>query len=223
MASTPSNHSFPIRYLAIMPPAPIPAAPSGLTVAPDHASSILFVTLLVTTFMVLALNTLYLAFRQKEAAEKSRKQIEKVESAAEKQPERVKFAWDIARIKLEEYFNRNLDQAKSIFIVSVVVMFIGFAFVGYGVFVAFRGFLQPSIVAATSGIITEFIGATFMAIYRATLREAAEFMSVLERINTVGMAVQILDSMPDDAADLKNKTRAEIVNLLLAVRPPKDN
>ncbi len=40
-------------------------------------------------------------------------------------------------------------------------------------------------------------------------------MSVLERINSVGMAVQILDSISGEHEDLKNKTRAEIVKMLL--------
>jgi len=42
-------------------------------------------------------------------------------------------------------------------------------------------------------------------------------MEVLERINTVGMAVQILDAIPEQETQLKNSTRAEIVALLLSV------
>jgi hypothetical protein len=45
-------------------------------------------------------------------------------------------------------------------------------------------------------------------------------MSVLERINTVGMAVQVLDSIPETNAALKDKTRAEIVALLLSGNVP---
>jgi len=47
------------------------------------------------------------------------------------------------------------------------------------------------------------------------MSQANTFMQVLERINTVGMAVQILDSIPDADAQLKNSTRAELVTLLL--------
>jgi hypothetical protein len=38
-------------------------------------------------------------------------------------------------------------------------------------------------------------------------------MSVLERINTVGMSIQVLDSIPE--GDLKNKTRAQMIDHLL--------
>jgi len=43
------------------------------------------------------------------------------------------------------------------------------------------------------------IGVTFMVIYRSTMAQANQFMEVLERINTVGMAVQILDTIPNEA------------------------
>ncbi len=96
-------------------------------------------------------------------------------------------------------------------------MVVGFALVSYGVIVAFTrpDAIKPSLVSAGSGIITEFIGVTFMVIYRSTLAQAGQFMSILERINTVGMAVQILDSIPEGTSELKNQTRAEIVRLLL--------
>ena len=79
-----------------------------------------------------------------------------------------------------------------------------------------RDSLKVSAIAALSGIITEFIGATFMMIYRSTMTQANQFMEVLERINTVGMAVQFLDAIPQEHAELKNITRTEIVGLLLS-------
>ncbi len=53
-----------------------------------------------------------------------------------------------------------------------------------------------------------------MVIYRSTITQANEFMTVLERINSVGMAVQILDSLPE-GTDLKNTARADLSMLLL--------
>jgi cytochrome c biogenesis protein CcdA len=94
-------------------------------------------------------------------------------------------------------------------------MLVGFGFVLWGVWLAIKTPGQNTAwVAAISGIITEFIGVTFMVIYRSTMSQANSFMQVLERINTVGMAVQILDSIPDADAQLKNTTRAELVSLL---------
>jgi hypothetical protein len=56
---------------------------------------------------------------------------------------------------------------------------------------------------------------TFMVIYRSTMAHATKFMTVLEQINNVGMAVQIMDAMDDKSGQLKDATRLEIVRLLL--------
>jgi hypothetical protein len=147
------------------------------------------------------------------------KRIEAIEVKAEKEPEKTKFAWDLARVKLEAYFDRNLSQVRMIFFVAVFVMIVGFGFILWGVGhgVSNPDSIKTSYLAAISGIITEFIGVTFMVIYRSTMAQANQFMEVLERINTVGMAVQILDAIPEQETQLKNTTRAEIVSLLLSV------
>lgn len=147
--------------------------------------------------------------------------IEKAEQKAESEPTKAKPAWDLARVKLEAYFDRNLFQVNQVFWLATVMMAVGFGFVLAAVVMSLNhpDVTPASKVAALSGIITQFIGATFLVIYRSTMAQASEFMSVLERINTVGMAVQVLDSIPDSNA-LKDKTRAEIVELLLSANIP---
>ena len=51
----------------------------------------------------------------------------------------------------------------------------------------------PPIIAAFSGIITEFIGATFLFIYRSTMQQATNYSKTLERINSVGRVVVAAD------------------------------
>jgi hypothetical protein len=108
-----------------------------------------------------------------------------------------------------------------VFWVASIVMGVGFLFVLVGVWLAYTrpSDIKPPLVAAISGIITQFIGATFMVIYRSTMAQANEFMTVLERINTVGMAVQVLDSLQDGTA-LKDNTRAHLATLLLSMKTP---
>ena len=144
--------------------------------------------------------------------------IEKAEQRAESEPTKAKPAWDLARVKLEAYFDRNLFQVNQVFWLAVVMMIVGFGFVLAAVMMSLNhSEVTPAAkVAALSGIIIQFIGATFVVIYRSTMAQANEFMSVLERINTVGMAVQVLDSIPETNSALKDKTRAQIVELLLS-------
>jgi hypothetical protein len=71
-----------------------------------------------------------------------------------------------------------------------------------------------------AGVITEFIGATFLFIYRSAIQQAVDYSKSLERINSVGMAMQILDTMPNTPdpgvpEDLKSKTKATLVELLV--------
>lgn len=171
------------------------------------------VAVVATAFSILTM------LSDKFAVATQERKIEQIAEKAEKEPEKTKFAWDLARVKLEAYFDRNLSQVQMIFFVAVAVMVVGFVFILWGVNLAITKpeVIKTSYIAAASGIITEFIGVTFMVIYRSTMAQANQFMEVLERINTVGMAVQILDAIPEKETELKNTTRAEIVSLLLSV------
>ena len=74
-----------------------------------------------------------------------------------------------------------------------------------------------AVIATSSGVITEFIGATFILVYRSTIQQAVNYSKTLERINAVGMAMQILDTIPEGAKidDLKERTKAALVELLV--------
>ena len=158
-------------------------------------------------------------WREAKANEVTNKKIQQAETNLEQQPERAKPAWDLARVTLESYFNRNLSQVASIFWLSVVVMLIGFVILVWGISMAFKSstVVVPAAIASAAGILTEFIGATFLFIYRSTIQQAINYSRTLERINSVGMAMQILDTMADqvNADDLKSKTKANLVELLV--------
>jgi hypothetical protein len=145
------------------------------------------------------------------------RRVAAAEARFAKEPEKAAPAWTVAQARMEQFFGRNLLQANLIFVVSLVVMAVGFGFVVYGIKLGLSNpaALSTSYLAGAFGALSEFIGVTFLVVYRSTLTEANSFMSVLERINTVGMAVQILDSIPDADAALKNQVRAELVQLLV--------
>ena len=159
------------------------------------------------------------AYLDKQVDEKSRKRIVEAESKAEKEPEKAKPAWDLARVTLESYFNKNLSQVTAIFWLSVFVMFIGFGIIVWEITQALvaPNSTLPTIVTGFAGVITELIGATFLFIYRSTMEQAVNYTRTLERINSVGMAMQILDIIPNNAKDdgLKNSTKAVVVKMLM--------
>jgi hypothetical protein len=145
------------------------------------------------------------------------KRIALAESRAEAEPEKVKPVWDLARVTLEAYFNQNLNQINYIFWLSAFVMIVGFGIIIWGISQAIQSpdTFVPATIASAAGVITEFIGATFLFIYRSTIQQAGSYLRTLERMSSVGMAVQILDTIPEGAKldDLKNKTKATLVEL----------
>jgi nitrate reductase gamma subunit len=153
-----------------------------------------------------------------------KKELNRATARVEAEPERVKPAWDLARVKFELYIDRNLSQITYIFWLSVVVMLMGFGIILFGISRAFTPVatidsapttISPAVLGTLAGIITEFIGATFLFLYRATAQQAANYMRALERINSVGMAMQILDTISGEAGDLQDRTKAELVKLFV--------
>jgi hypothetical protein len=87
----------------------------------------------------------------------------------------------------------------------------------YGSYMAFKqeSNLNASIVVAVSGLVANFIAATFLSSYKSTMEQAKEYVNVLERINAVGMSVQIIESINDSHAQIKEETKAELSKKLI--------
>jgi hypothetical protein len=146
--------------------------------------------------------------------------IDRAERVAVENPDKPGPLWEAARARLELYFQRNLSQISSIFWITCLVMIAGFIMIGYGLSKA-QGdqSLKGSALAVGAGLLTEFVAATFIVVYKSTMSQADTFVATLERINSVGMAIQILDSIPDSEGELKNKSRADLVTQILGQLP----
>jgi hypothetical protein len=145
--------------------------------------------------------------------------IEAVERRYEENPNQPQAAWDLARTKLEAYLNRNLNQVQSIFWLTVSVMIIGFVLIGLGVWKVYSdaAALKPAVVSACAGILVNAIAATFMLVYRSTMEQAKGYVTMLERINAVGMAVQILATIEDEDKSIRPQATADIAKQLLTL------
>ena len=152
-------------------------------------------------------------------AEKVESELEQVQTKARENPDKPEYAWDLARSKLERYLDRNLYEVRAIFFLTTTVMVAGFVLVLYGLIKAFAdpASLPVSIVSAVSGVLLSFIGGSFLLIYRSVLAQSATYVAILERINAVGMAVQIAATVPDTDAKLKSETTAALAKTLLTM------
>ncbi len=149
-------------------------------------------------------------------ARERKNRIDRIIDEVQNFPEKAKPAWDLASAKLEDYLARNLSQVRSIYYLVVLVMAVGFGFIGWGVYNVFSGAnLEASLVAAVSGIFVQFIGATFLLVYRSTMEQAKDYVAMLERINAVGMSVQLVETIEDSDPKARDKVRAELASSLL--------
>jgi MFS family permease len=166
----------------------------------------------VIAFVVSALQ------KTKEEAQKEQK-IEAVEKRVQENPRETQAAWELARIVLEKYINRNLAQVRAIFWLTSLVMIAGFTLIGIGSYQAFHDpqNFKASILTTVSGVVVSFIGGTFLVLYKSTMAQAKDYVTILERINAVGMSVQILDTLNDGGLDLKHETIADVAKQLLTM------
>ena len=96
-----------------------------------------------------------------ELQEREQLKIANLEQKLEQDPEKARFAWDLARIKLEAYFDRNLNQVRNIFYVAAFTMAVGFILILFGIVASIADPSRTNIalIASASGIITQFIRA----------------------------------------------------------------
>jgi hypothetical protein len=127
--------------------------------------------------------------------------------------------WELAQITLNKYYTRNLSQNNWIFYVSVIVMIAGFGLVLYGIAMAYNGPNNKllTIVSAASGVIVQFIGATFLVIYNSTISQAIQYTASLQKVSTVGTSLKILDSIKNDETEEMQKNN-DYVNLMITAK-----
>lgn len=148
--------------------------------------------------------------------------IEAAQERVVQNPDKAKPAWDLATAKLEAYLSTNLKQINWIFNLSVIVMIIGFIFLSAAIFLALQNptSITPAIVAGAGGALTEFIGATFLVLYRSALEHSTNFIKSLDKTSSVGVAMQILDNISSDkneaVQDKIIEAKIEVAKLLLA-------
>lgn len=151
--------------------------------------------------------------------------IEAKQRAREK-PEDPAAAWDVAASQLQQYLNINLKQIESIYQLSLRVMMIGFFLIVVAIVLAFISpqNSSPALVAGIGGIVTEFIGGTFLFVYRAALEQSRHYIQTLDKTSTVGVALKILEGLEKkgDAVKEVREARVAIAKLLISQREEKE-
>jgi hypothetical protein len=171
-------------------------------------------------FVLLAIAGFFLEAQESRKLRRANEEkLNVVEQRVLDEPGKPQLAWDLARAKLENYLDRNLSQVSSILWLTYIVMVAGFSLILYGLYKSFdsSGSVTIAVVGSASGVIISFIGGSFLLIYKSIIEQSSNYVSILERINAVGMAVQVLSGIPDDQAELKHKTTAQLASDLIKI------
>lgn len=147
--------------------------------------------------------------------------ISKLLETGDTSSDKIKPSWDTAQQTLELYYKRNLAQVNLIFNLSVIVMVMGFLLITFGVGMTFFSSENKEtlgIITCASGVITEFIGATFIFLYKSTISQSLEYTKKLDKLTSVGVAIKILDTInTENSYDPKSiiDSKIEIAKKLL--------
>ncbi len=170
------------------------------TVKSSYSRLDLWIGALICFIFTLVLIPLRFIFSDNEIS-KATEAIEKILQTSDVDSKQIKPAWDSAQQTLELYYQRNLSQINLIFYLSVIVMCMGFVLIIAGVIIAFaigekKEFI--GILSAASGLITEFIGATFIFLYKSTIAQSLEYTKKLDKLTSVGVSIKILDTISSE-------------------------
>lgn len=124
---------------------------------------------------------------------------EQLKEEEKENPEKIKPMWDYAKNELMIQLELIKKQANLIFKISIISIVIGLVTILISIFFIINNDLSQILVISTiGGILTEFIGATFLVMYKSLILQLNENLKILERLNFIGIGIKILDTMDEN-------------------------
>jgi hypothetical protein len=155
--------------------------------------------------------------RSQEHIQSLEEQLDSLRRQLREHPEKPLLAWELAQRNLQLHIDRNVSQLAAIHRLTLFVMICGFGILLLGLY---QSSLSPerlpaALMTSSTGAITVLVGGSFLLVYRSLFSKAGAYVTVLERINAVGMAIQLIGTISD--AELKDDTTADVAKKLLAL------
>lgn len=101
--------------------------------------------------------------------------------------------------QLNEYYTINKSQSKSAYNFSFFMIFVGFLLIVSAVILGFAFPSQISITLITgiAGLLSEFIGATSLNLYKESTKHVNEFLERLTYLQKVMLAIELVDRISE--------------------------
>ncbi len=142
---------------------------------------------------------------------KTKKEIKEEEK---NNPEKIKPVLDYAKIELQEQITIIKNQAKIVFIFSII-------FLCFGIVAILLTILKKDIpnkialITAIGGAITEIIGGVFLVMYKSLISQLNENLKILERLNIIGISIKILDTIAINNKEKINNVKIELTKKII--------
>ena len=123
--------------------------------------------------------------------------------------------------QLNEYYTINKSQSKTAYRLSLLMILIGFLLIVNAVVI---GFSDPSdtsiaLISGIAGLLSEFIGATALSLYKESNSHVNEFMERLSYLQKVMLAIELIDRISEDKKDAQLSV---IITSLMKNDEPKE-
>lgn len=130
----------------------------------------------------------------------------------------------------EEHFNRqqqyilvNLRQNQGVFLLAIAMIVFGLLLICIGLIWDFPHSDRPnqslpvegSWAAIIAGLFTQFVAGTILVVFKSVFQQTTEYYKSVERMASIGIAMNMLDALPTNSAELKTKILAEAANVVL--------
>lgn len=101
--------------------------------------------------------------------------------------------------QLNEYYTINKTQSKSAYKFSLIMIFVGFLLIVLAIILGFAIPFQISItlIIGIAGLLSEFIGATALNLYKESNKHVNEFLERLTYLQKVMLAVELVDRISE--------------------------
>lgn len=170
------------------------------------------------------------------------KQLAEAEAKAKEKSADSREIWDVSYYQQKRFIEINIKQNEDIFRLTIRMIILGlcliFAGLAYdfifGLFLIFfkstYNFVTPPVAnmniswaAVIAGLITQFIAATILVVFRSIFSQTMEYFKATERIASMGVALSVIEKLPPGSKDMKAQTLIALATMYIGEQRDSTN
>lgn len=145
-----------------------------------------------------------------------RKQTLEEKIDAQKDRPRIQDIIQLNLSQLNEYYTINKSQSKRAYEFSIFMIFVGFLLIVSAVILspAVPSQIYQNLIIGIAGLLSEFIGATALSLYKESNKHVNEFLERLTYLQKVMLAIELVDRISEGK---KEEQLSNIISSLMKI------